>query len=150
MKTYFDCIPCFIRQVLDAVRTTSKDKQVQLQILRQALRLASEADLTQSPPATAQQIHRYIRKLTGNPDPYADLKVKFNKIALRMYPGLKTRIEQSADPLETAVRLAIAGNIIDFGVNGSLQKSDIEQTISECLAADFSDMPLKSFQRAID
>ncbi len=149
MRTYLDCIPCFIRQVLDAVRMTSDDQQVQLQVLRQALRLASEVDLTQSPPAMAQQIHRYIRELTTNPDPYVKLKDKFNKIALQMYPDLRTRIEQSADPLETAVRLAIAGNIIDFGVSSNIEESQVQKTVAESLEAPLDLNALADFRKAV-
>jgi uncharacterized protein with ATP-grasp and redox domains len=149
MKTYFECIPCFIRQVLDAARITSDDKQVQLRVLRQALKLASEVDLMQSPPAMAQQIHRYIREFTGNPDPYAELKDRFNKIALQMYPDLRTRVEQSADPLETAVRLAIAGNIIDFGVSSNIEESQVRQTIAESLEAPLDLDELADFKKAV-
>jgi uncharacterized protein with ATP-grasp and redox domains len=149
MKTYFECIPCFIRQVLDAARITSDDKQVQLRVLRQALKLASEVDLMQSPPAMAQQIHRYIREFTGNPDPYAEIKDRFNKIALQMYPDLRNRIEQSPDPLETAVRLAIAGNIIDFGVSSNIEESQVRQTIAESLEAPLDLDELADFKKAV-
>jgi len=95
--------------------------------------LASKMDLQQSPPAMAQKIHRFIRQTTGVEDPYLNVKNRFNKLTLMMYPELKERIETSADPLETAVRLAIAGNIIDFGVNSTLQENAVEQTIAESL-----------------
>jgi uncharacterized protein with ATP-grasp and redox domains len=39
--------------------------------------------------------------------------------------------------LETAFRLAIAGNIIDLGVKTSIAESDIEKIITNCLTADF-------------
>ncbi|MBN2019575.1 MAG: DUF89 family protein [Sedimentisphaerales bacterium] len=149
MRTYFECIPCFIRQVLDAVRMTSDDQQVQLQVLRKALRLASEADLTQSPPAMAQQIHRYIRELTADPDPYIEVKDKFNKIALQMYPDLRTRIEKSIDPLETAVRLAIAGNINDFGVTSNIEESHVPKTVAESLEAPLDLNALDDFRKAV-
>ncbi len=149
MRTYFDCIPCFIRQVLDAVRMTSDDQQVQLQVLRQALRLASSVDLTQSPPAMAQQMHRYIRELTANQDPYVELKDKFNKIALQMYPDLRIRIEQSPDPLEMAVRLAIAGNIIDFGVTSNIEESQVQKTVAESLEAPLDLDNLAVFKKAV-
>jgi uncharacterized protein with ATP-grasp and redox domains len=52
-----------------------------------------------------------------------------------MYPALKKLIEESNDPLRTAVRLAIAGNIIDFG---PLQDFNLEKTIEEVLSRPFS------------
>lgn len=148
MKTYFDCIPCFIRQVLDSIRMTTKDGQIHEKVLREALSLASKMDLQQSPPAMAQKIHRFIRQTTGVEDPYLNVKNRFNKLALMMYPELKERIETSADPLETAVRLAIAGNIIDFGVNSTLQENAVEQTIAESLEDELDSDALQRFRDA--
>jgi len=91
-----------------------------------------------------------IRELAGTEDPYIDVKKQFNNAALQLYSKMRTYIIESKDMLETAIRLAIAGNIIDFGVNSKLKESELEKTISECLAAEFPDMQLKPFQQAIN
>ena len=148
MKTYFDCIPCFVRQTLDSVRLITDDEQIHEQVMREALCLGCKMDLRQSPPAMAQKIHRMIRKLTGVHDPYLQLKDRFNKLALKMYPELKQRIDASADPLETAMRLAIAGNIIDLGVNAVLEESNVEKAIAESLTAPLDTEALKEFRNA--
>ncbi len=148
MRTYFDCIPCFVRQVLDSVRLTTDDEDIQEQVMRQALCLACKMDLRQSPPAMAQKIHRIIRELTGEQDPYLQIKNRFNKLALEMYPELKEQVEASADPLETAVRLAIAGNIIDFGVDCVLEESRVEKIITESLTAALDMNALEEFKSA--
>ena len=148
MRTYLDCIPCFVRQVLDSVKMTTDDEQVHEKVLREALRLASKMDLHQSPPAMAQKIHRFIRELTGVQDPYMQVKNRFNKFALKMYPDMKERIETSADPLETAVRLAIAGNIIDLGVKSGLAESQVERTITRSLTESLDMEALEEFRTA--
>ncbi len=150
MRIYLDCIPCFIRQSLDAARHATKDNRIHERVVRKVLSLVNGLDMNQSPPAIGQQIHRLVRELVGVEDPYLMVKSEFNHAALELYSKMRQFVIGSQNPLATAVPLAIAGNIIDFGVNGSLQKSDIEKTISECLAADFPDAPLKSFQQAID
>ncbi|MBN2593353.1 MAG: DUF89 family protein [Sedimentisphaerales bacterium] len=149
MRIFLDCIPCFVRQALDAARLATDDKKIHEQVLRKVLALAKDLDMSQSPPVMGQKIHRLIRELVGTEDPYRDIKKQFNNAALQLYSQMRTYITGSKDMLETAIRLAIAGNIIDFGVNSRLQESDLEKTISECLAAEFSDMQLKPFQRAI-
>lgn len=148
MRTYFDCIPCFVRQALDSVRLITDNEQIQEQVVREVLRLASKMDLRQSPPAMAQRIHRMIRKLTGVHDPYLQVKNRFNKLALQMYPELKERVETSADPFETAVRLAIAGNIVDLGVKSGLTESQIEKTIAQSLTDPLDTEALKEFRSA--
>ena len=95
--------------------------------------MASEMNFSQSPPAMAQKIHWFIREITGVDDPYLEVKNRFNTLALQLYPKLKQQIEASIDPIETAVQLAIAGNIIDFGVNSDIEPSQVERTIAESL-----------------
>ncbi|MCK5225346.1 MAG: DUF89 family protein [Planctomycetes bacterium] len=149
MKTYFDCISCFVRQALDASRMITIDEDIHEQVLRKVILLLGEMDLRQTPPAMGQKIHRIIRKLTNNPDPYLEIKNHFNNLALEMYCELKQQIENSADPFETAVRLAIAGNIIDFGVDGELEQAKIEKTIKESLTDKLDIKSLEEFKAAI-
>ncbi len=149
MRTFLDCIPCFIRQALDAARLATDDKQIHEQVVREVLALANELDVSQSPPLMGQKIHRLIRKLVGVEDPYCKVKSEFNDFALKLYPKLRKTIIESEKPLETAIRLAIAGNIIDFGVNSKLKKADIDAAISECMDRDFSVLSFDSFREAV-
>ena len=149
MRTYIDCIPCFVRQTLDSVRLTTDDEQVHEQTLREILRLCSGIDLHQSPPAMAQKIHTLIRRITGSEDPYLEVKNRFNKLAMQMYPQLSERISSSAEPFETAVRLAIAGNIIDFGLNSKLTQQNVENAIAESLTAPLDRQVLGELEDAI-
>jgi uncharacterized protein with ATP-grasp and redox domains len=70
MRTYFDCIPCIIRQTLDAIRLINDDKKIHEQILREVLCLASEMDLSESPHVMAQKIQRVVRQLAETDEPY--------------------------------------------------------------------------------
>ncbi|MCD6393269.1 MAG: DUF89 family protein [Planctomycetes bacterium] len=148
MRTYFDCIPCFIRQVIDSLRVITGDEAIHEQVLRRVLDLASEMDLRQSPPAMAQKIHRIIRQLTEIDDPYKEVKTRFNAFALELYPGLQKLVMESEDPFETAVRLAIAGNIIDLGVKSSLGIPEVERSIKESLTVPFDTTNMDEFKNA--
>ena len=149
MRTYFDCIPCLVRQTLDSLRLITEDEQIHERVMRQALDLLCKMDLSQSPPAMAQRIHRLIRKLTGVKDPYLQIKNRFNKLALQMYPDLRKQVETSTDPFETAIRLAIAGNIIDFGVNSDLAESQVEKAIAQSLTTSLDLEALNEFRGAL-
>jgi uncharacterized protein with ATP-grasp and redox domains len=149
MRTFLDCMPCFIRQALDSARLVTDDERVHEQVVREVLRLASDLDMSQSPPVIGRQIHRLIRELIGNTDPYRELKQRFNRLALRLSAELEKKVRTSIDPLETAVRLAIAGNIIDLGVKTSIVESDIETIIRDCLTADFDSQQIEEFRSAV-
>lgn len=150
MRTYFDCIPCSVRQVLDTVRMITDDEAMHERVLRELLGMWQRMDMRQSPPAMAQQIHRFLRQLTGVRDPYLDVKNQYNLFALQLYPELRERIEASPDPFETAVRLAIAGNIIDFGVNSSVEQSTVHDAIMRSLTEPIDCDAVQRLRRAID
>ena len=133
MKTYLDCIPCFLRQALEAARMVTADLQLQDYVLRKVLRLVSEMDFNQSPPYMGWMIHKLIRQATDNPDPYQEVKIRFNRFAMDLYPQLKEKVSQSPHRFQTAVRLAIAGNIIDFGVTGDIDWKEVKETIGQSL-----------------
>ncbi len=149
MKTSIDCIPCFVRQTLDACRMVSDDPTVHEKMMREVLGWMSEMNLSVSPPVLAQRIHRRLRELTGVADPYRVAKAQHNQMAMRMAPALRGEILESDDPFSRAVHLAIAGNIIDLGVKSGLSDSDIhaslEQAASEELLGD-----LEAFRAAVN
>ena len=135
MKTYYDCIPCLIRQTIDAANFATPDETIHDQVLRRVLLTMSNMDLHESPPLMGQRIHRIIRTLSGNDDPYKQLKDHFNQFALELYPELKKRIINSANPLKTAARVSIAGNLIDFGASSRVDRSLIYKTIEQSISA---------------
>ena len=149
MRTYFDCIPCAIRQVLDAVRMITDDETVHEQVVREVLALWQDMDLRLSPPAIAQKVHRIVRGITGVADPYLEIKQRFNRLALEMYPDLKQKVIASPDPIETAIRLAIAGNIIDFGVNSTVDEGMVAETIARSLTDPLDLEAVQDFKEAI-
>lgn len=146
MKTYLDCIPCFLRQALEAARMVTADLQLQDYVLREVLRLVSKMDFNQSPPYMGWMIHKLIRQATGNPDPYQEVKMRFNRFAMDLYPQLKERVNRSSDRFQTAVRLAIAGNIIDFGVTGDIDWKEVKETIGQSLNEPIDQEALESLQ----
>ena len=149
MKIFLDCIPCFVRQALDSARLATDDEQIHEKVVREVLRLAADLDMGQSPPAIGQQIHRLIRSLVGSDDPYYRVKKQFNSLALKLYPDLRKQIISSNDQFETAVRLAIAGNIIDFGVKSSLSESEVKQTINDSLSGYLDPEQVQNFKNAV-
>ena len=148
MKVYLDCFPCFVRQTLEAARMQTADEALQRRILDEVMKRLVRLPLEVTPPQVGQIIHRLIKELTGNEDPYREVKRQYNEIALKMYPELCERVRASQDPILTAVKLAIAGNIVDFGaLSGNF---DLEQVVEETLRSDFALDGYERFRRALD
>lgn len=147
MKTYLDCYPCFLRQALSAARRAGATQAQQRQVLLQTMDELAGLPDTATPPVMAARIHRQVRQLTRNDDPYREAKKLATRQALALYPGLKTRVQDSPDPLDTAVRIAIAGNIIDLG---AAEDYDLESNLIQVLSRDMAIDDLEALRSALD
>ncbi len=138
MNTYHDCIPCFLQQTLHAARLVTRDEKIHEQVIRAVLKEAADMDLGLPPPAMGKRIYGIIRRVSGSADPYASIKKTYNQFALGLYPEFKAKVAGSSTPLETALRLAIAGNIIDFGVNSQIDPTRVYETINQALSQELA------------
>jgi len=148
MKTTLDCIPCFVRQSLNAVRMVTTDPALQERFLREVLQWMVHIDMHLPPPVMAQRIHRRLKEIVGNPDPYFAVKRQSNRMALELLPELKTSVEQDPEPLVMAMRLAVAGNIIDMGVSKTITAADIQNAINQALTEPLVG-PLAQFKQTL-
>jgi len=96
------------------------NRKMQKRILDEIALAIPKFPLTYSPPQMARIINGTIRRITGKSDPYVKIKEESNSLALGVYARLKKKVVRSRDRLLTAVELAIAGNIIDYGVKNTL------------------------------
>lgn len=100
-----------------------------------------------SPPETGDLIYRLIAEVTGVKDPFERSKKEHIAKALDLYPELKKLIGQSRDPLLTAVRLAVAGNVIDMGIKRSFR---LEEEIRKVLKQDFAIFHFREFRKSLE
>ncbi len=133
MKTYLDCIPCFFKQALEASRIAGADENIQRRILDAVAEALHEFPLEASPPEMGRVIHRLVQKYTGSVDPYLRIKERSNRLAMSILGKAMDILDHGNDRLRIAVELSIAGNIIDFGVNNSL---DIEAELEKILSTE--------------
>ncbi len=145
MKTSLDCLPCFLKQTIIALRLAGAEKQAQKDVLVAVSEEIKKTDFSKPPAWTTTFIHRAIRETLGM-DPFREVKSRYNKIALSLYPKLKEIVEKSPDPLWTATRLAIAGNIIDFGIYSSV---DIDETIRKSLNGNIAIDHYEEFKKTL-
>jgi uncharacterized protein with ATP-grasp and redox domains len=130
MKTYLECIPCFLKQALTASRLCGADDTLQKQIMDEVCVLVPEISPDATPPEYSAKIYEKLYAHLGDADPYREIKKESNSKALQLYPQLKTIVAESNNPLLTAVELAVAGNIIDYGaIHGLDVDTELEQII---------------------
>lgn len=132
MKVYLDCFPCFMRQALEAARMATNDPALQREVLDRVAELLPTVPLDSTPIDIGQLVHRLVREVTGVADPYKEVKKESNDLGLKLYTSLKSQVQSSEDPFLTALKIAGAGNIIDFGPKLTLDYNrSIEQIVND-------------------
>jgi len=148
MKTYLDCYPCFLRQALEAARVNSASEQEQRAVLDRVMQLLEAADLNATPPEIGRRVHRIVRAALQGVDPYRKLKAESTRQALDLYEPLRELVEAADDPLEAGVRLAIAGNLIDYGPPGApADATTLYRAVNDALQQPLAVNHLEHFRR---
>lgn len=153
MKATLDCLECIVSQALRAARLATADPRRQRQIFEETVKRIPAMDLEKTPAELSLIIYEKAAALSGNADPYKDLKYEQNAAALELEPELREMVATSPEPLLTALHLAAAGNIIDLGIqtHASINvRAAIEQAIQDRFAIDHSDAFRSSLSRCHD
>lgn len=148
MKTVLECIPCFARQAAEAVEQTISDPVRREALLRRLLKAIAEESWAGTPPVMAQRIHRLIRQELRNEDPYRDLKARMNQTAESLIPGLRELLAGHTDRRETAIKLAIAGNMLDAGAKTQIGPDELPGHIEDILSMPLRGEPARLFRAA--
>ncbi len=102
-----------------------------------------------SAPEFSRKLHHILRSYTHNPDPYLREKKENNDQAARMIPKLEMIVRKSSNQFDTSLRLAIAGNIIDFAASDKFNlQATIEMALESEFAIDHSERLEKEIRRA--
>ena len=130
-----DCIPCIVKQAYNTSKLSVKgNKNLHIKILKAIFSEIQTVNQNSSAPYLASVIQSTIKKITGNKNPYAKIKLNNYKKIKQFYPFIEKMIDGSHDRLETAIRVAIIGNIIDLAANPDF---DIEYEINRIASSDF-------------
>lgn len=130
MKPHLECVPCFLRQASEAIMMSTDDEVVREEALREVMSYLLYEEWGKAIPELGTNVHRIVKRVTGNEDPYKQLKDECNEMASNLYPKLELAVKNSNDPLLTAAKIAIAGNTIDFGPKIEI---DVEKEVQKVL-----------------
>ena len=147
MKTHLECIPCFIKQSLEASRMTTDDEKIQTKVLQEVMKHLQNVSLTDSPPKLSREVHNIIREITGIKDPYKKVKDKSNEISKKKYSYLKKIVNESNDHLLMAIKLSIVGNVIDFG---TINRFNVNTMINKAIKEDFDANSYLHFKNTLE
>jgi uncharacterized protein with ATP-grasp and redox domains len=116
MKTYLDCLPCFMNQIVRIGRLLNLSEADCFAMMREFSSQINEIELEDPPPKTSIKLYDMISRYSGLEDPFKKMKDESTEKALALYPKLKQRVAEADLPLSLAAKFAVAGNVIDFAV----------------------------------
>jgi len=146
MRTFPDCYACLFQQSLNAMRPAGLTVEREIAALRQILGLLAATDPSLSPAHLLDLINPIVCAAAGVDDPYRAARLAGLEVALSGQQGFRELVAKSADPFETATRLAIAGNIIDV-IPGHTY--DLWAVVRQALAQPIAGDGLEEFRAAV-
>jgi damage-control phosphatase, subfamily I len=131
----YRCFFCFARAFERLIEKDNLQPEEKKQFAYDMFGLFNDVKYDFSIPELSRELHVLLKQYSNNPDPYKKEKKQSNDLVIGMYPELKDIIFQSGNYFDTALRLAIAGNIIDFGISNTF---DLQSTINKVLNSEFA------------
>ena len=147
MKINYECGACFLRQAKEAMDLASDDEDLKIELMNDIFTfLSSNFYKTTNSNKTGSTIHNMIQEKTGCEDPYINEKIAGNKIALKYLPAVKEVLKKN-NSLENYVKIAIIGNILDFGA--FTIDTDVGSLISSALERNLAVKDIDEFENAL-
>ncbi len=145
-----DCIPCIIKMAVNSVRKLTDDEAVIKELMSQILQIPAlrGLDWDVTSPEVITPVMEMIMKTFNTSDPFKELKAEQNQKGLELYPHLKQLVLKSADPLFTAVQLAIQGNGIDLMVSD--RSIDVEKVLDKELQQPINENAFLAFRDKLE
>jgi damage-control phosphatase, subfamily I len=135
MKIFLQCLPCFLKQVLEAADMATGNEEIKKKIMKEAIREIANFENFRHSPEMGRHLHDIVKKHTGSKDPYKEIKERNIEAALKLYPSLKSFLSQKEDKLLWGLKIAATGNIMDSAIYSDL---DIEKVVMDELSKPFS------------
>ncbi len=133
MNPSFECMPCILGHLVRSVKNSQASPGDRKKIVSDALAFMSEHAWNLPPPLMARKIGMMISECSNIKDPYMEIKDLSTEKALSLLPKMKEIVKKSPAPFESAVRISIAGNIIDFGANHNFSLDSVQHEIDKSM-----------------
>lgn len=131
MKTYLECIPCIINHGLSTAKKLNTSEVKMQEMLQKIMLYLSTCTYEESPPFLVKEVYKILNASLETKDPYAQIKSHFNRELMKFIPDFEKRMNESEDSYSYALKLAISGNIIDFGIMHNITKESVLEDVNE-------------------
>lgn len=132
----YECLICQVKALKNRLDKYKIAESRRNEIVGEIMQEIATVDLEKNySPEITRNILSKMEAFSDVTDPYEKEKEQSNREMLARYPEFRQKVQTSSNPFDTALRLAIAGNIIDFGPTHHF---DVEETIMKVMSSDFA------------
>lgn len=142
----YRCYNCLVRSFARLLEKYQPQADNNEKLTKEFLTYLAQLDDNLTAPYATAYIQNVIKKMIGIDDLYVEEKVLANNMLMAKYHEFEEIVNTSDVPFVTALRLAIAGNIIDYAANPDF---DVMQTIEYVLEHDFAIDDAQELQQAL-
>ena len=138
MELNFNCITCNINQVLRVMKIVDIDIKIKEEMMREVLGYLKDIDYSKCNPEVMGGTWKIILKYISDDNPYSAIKNEYNLEILKTSDEIETIIQNSENKFNTALKIAIVGNLIDFAAKHKFDFEMLRQKILNVMNTDLA------------
>jgi len=148
MNLKSDCLSCLLNQSLRVSKNLNLNEELSKKMMKIAsASIAGYGEV--SPPVAASDLYPKLATIAGEEDLYEELKAFSTMEAMKLLPKVETTVLGSKDRLKSAIKAAVAGNVIDFATPNHFDlNEEFEKVFETPFAIDDEEIFLESLKCA--
>lgn len=147
MKVGVECIPCYFKQAMSAMKHVGISETQQVEVLYSLMDTIKGFDTERSPAENSSLVVHGVARLIGIDDPFEKAKKESNKAAVELVDRVvRKRVAEAEDPLFAAIKAAVAGNVVDLGI---MESYDLDAALDEAFNVDFAICDYEEFRERL-
>lgn len=141
------CVECIVGQIDKATKLLELNENLSNEIMAEVKKRSIDFDFNETPPYVAKDVYELLAIKTKLDDPLEKLKQESIKKASSYLPFVEEKVKKSEDRLFTAIKTAVAGNVIDFATT---KEFCLDEEINSIFETDFAINDYEIFKNRLE
>lgn len=146
MRVAPECLPCYFTQCLNTLVRLNLEDREKIELLSRVAEVIPHLPPHGTPAANSTVVIQRLISLLGVEDPFREAKKESNRLALAYLPRLRRLLKRKKDRVYWALKLAVAGNVVDLGL---FRGYDLDRALRQVLREPFAVCDYEIFQSAL-
>ena len=149
MKTSLDCMECNVKQLIKVSTFVNASSEQQEIASKKMFKLLSEISFDKTNPEIMGETWKVMLDVFDTDNPYKEIKSFYNMLLMDAYDDIKRIIDESDNLFMTSLKIAVIGNIIDFGARHKFRKEEVLERIENYEEMSFSKDDSKRLKKGL-